>query len=469
MPMLRSLRRNAVAVLGFTLVCGAAVRAQPSAPPEPAADSPAAEVAAEDSGFHFKLGFEAKVNYRYSGDSAVKVNFPLESSAPVFLRTVDPGSHFEFSTFTLVGDASWGQNLNAGARVDVGNLYDRNPTSSGKEVIVHDAWLRFGREIRPATLPEGFGGYLKVGKFGHFERQNDRHLESWGLLSTAFNRFPDVGLEGGLDLGRFVYVKASLTAGNPVFIRDPNALAGDNGTDALLRKPPLNTPTLNSGFVIPYDTEVQDLGQTGHLQTSIGVGARFGDEAGNLAVDVLAFARQRKLADTVALEGTFYGGDLDILNGPFNTAPFVGPYSLPLTSDKKEEVGANVWLYWGGFSFFGQYEDQKIAGLKRKGYEGEVAWRFDLPLVWGLAGRQLFSHIQPAIRYSKLEPKFLGGSPQYPAPSVRWDWTKIDGGLRLTIIEGIDLTAEYADNDFLLLNGKHVKNNESLVTLRWSM
>ena len=42
--------------------------------------------------------------------------------------------------------------------------------------------------------------------------------------------------------------------------------------------------------------------------------------------------------------------------------PLVGPFSLPLTSDKKKEVGANVWMYWGGFSFFGQYEDQKIAG-----------------------------------------------------------------------------------------------------------
>ena len=220
------------------------------------------------------------------------VNFPLPTSGPVFLRTVDPGSHFEFSTFTLVGDATWGQNLNAGARVDVGNLYDRNPTSSGKDVIVHDAWLRFGREIRPATLPEGFGGYLKVGKFGHFERQNDRHLESWGLLSTSFNRFPDVGLEGGLDLGRFFYVKASLTAGNPVFIRDPNALAGDNGTEQRLRQPPFDKPPVNSRFVIPYDTEVQTTKQTPADQRELRAIRR---QAGNLTVDVLAFARQRKL------------------------------------------------------------------------------------------------------------------------------------------------------------------------------
>ena len=30
-----------------------------------------------------------------------------------------------------------------------------------------------------------------------FERQNDRHLESYGLVSTAFNRFEDFGVEAG--------------------------------------------------------------------------------------------------------------------------------------------------------------------------------------------------------------------------------------------------------------------------------
>ena len=82
---------------------------------------------------------------------------------------------------------------------------------------------------------------------------------------------------------------------------------------------------------------------------------------------------------------------------------------------------------------------------------------------------QLFPHLQPAVRYSHLDPSFLGGSPKYPAPSLRWQWTKIDAGLRLTIIEGIDVTAEYADNEFILLNGKHIRNDETLVTLRWAM
>lgn len=435
----------------------------------PAASAATAGEATDDRGFQFKLGFEGKLDYRRSDDLAIAINPPDEIPKPVFLRTVDPGSHFELSTLTLTGDASWGEYLNGGVRVDFGNLYDRNPTSDGKKVIVHDAWLRIGRDIRPATLPQGAGGYVKLGKFGHFERQNDRHLESWGLLSTAFNRFPDVGLEAGVDLGRYVYAKASLTQGNPLFIRDPNALAGDNGTATRLRPAPNNVPKLGSGFVIPYDTEVQDVGNGGHLQTSVGLGVRLADESGENGVDLLVWGRERRLADTVELEGTFYGGDLDVLNGPFNDAPLGGKYSLPLKDDKKRETGANLWSYWGGLSFFAQYVDQKLAGLKRTGYEGELAYRIDLPVVWGLAGKQLFSHVQPAVRYSHLDPQFRGGSSQYPAPSVRWEWTKIDAGIRLTIVEGIDLTAEYSDNEFILLNGLHRKNNESLMTLRWKM
>jgi hypothetical protein len=39
----------------------------------------------------------------------------------------------------------------------------------------------------------------------------------------------------------------------------------------------------------------------------------------------------------------------------------------------------------------------------------------------------------------------------------------------VTIIEGLDVTAEYSKNEFVLLNGTHRENNESLVTFRWKM
>ncbi len=123
-----------------------------------------------------------------------------------------------------------------------------------------------------------------------------------------------------------------------------------------------------------------------------------------------------------------------------------------MTGDDKREAGGNVWLYLGGFSFFGQYVDQKLAGLPRTGLEGEVAWRFDLPLVWAVRGRQLFPSIAPAVRYSKLDNNFRNPA-QTPSPSFAWDWEKIDAGLRLGLFTGLDLTVEYADNRFILANG----------------
>ena len=131
-------------------------------------------------------------------------------------------------------------------------------------------------------------------------------------------------------------------------------------------------------------------------------------------------------------------------------------------------MGGNVWLYWGGLSVFAQYVDQEIAGLPRTGAEVELAWSFDLPVVWGVGGRQLFPRIQPAVRYSRLDPDFKS-VPGFPAPSITWEWEKLDYGLRLGIVSGIDLTLEYADNGFTLASGREVGNDELLTTLRWRM
>ncbi|HYG64928.1 MAG TPA: hypothetical protein VEL74_20265, partial [Thermoanaerobaculia bacterium] len=185
-------------------------------------------------------------------------------------------------------------------------------------------------------------------------------------------------------------------------------------------------------------------------------------------IDLLAWGYRRQLAETVELEGTFYGGDLDLLRGPGN-----GPI-LPISGDDKEEVGANVWLYLGGLTFFGQYVDQELAGLPRTGIEGEMAWRFELPLVWTIGEQQLFTFIQPAVRYSKIDNGFenvprSATAPGTPAPSLAWDWEKIDAGVRAGVIPGVDLTVEYADNRFILGSGAEEDNNEFLATLRWRM
>jgi hypothetical protein len=413
---------------------------------------------------HLEFGFEIKAHFRDSEENRFRVPFPFTpdmlppGQTAGFEETVNAGSHLELSTATLLLDATWSPGLTGHLKVDVIDLYDRNPTSTDRNIDVDEAWFRFGRETDPAALPERSGAYLKVGKMPKFERQDDRHLESYGLVSTAFNRFEDFGLEAGVDLGRHAYVKASLTSGNPVFLRDPNALAGDNGTAELLR--PFPDPELKSGIVIPYDAEVEDFAADGNLETGAGLGLRFADAGGRNGVDLLAWGYRRKLADTVALNGSFYGGDLDLLRGPENQFPF------PLTSDDKREVGGNLWLYLGGGSLFAQYVDQDLGGLGRTGIEAEAAWRFDLPLKWSSGGRQLFPSIAPAARYSRLDPDFAAPAVT-PSPSFAWQWTKIDYGVRVGLVVGVDLTLEYADNDFVLKSGAHRSNNEFLATLRW--
>lgn len=457
----RSLRRCCVLLaLGLGLGSPAVRAAQ-----EAVADGKAQEEPA-DSRPKLQWGLEAKANFRHSEDNKFQVNFPFApSQLPVgqtkgFEQTVNPGSHFELSNLSLFLDATWGDGLTAHGKVDFIDLYDRNPTSSDKKVDVDEAWIRFGIDPEPATLAPRGGVYLKVGKFPKFERQDDRHLESYGLVSTAFNRFEDTGAELGLNLGRHLYVKLSATQGNPVFLRDPNALAGDNGTPALLRANP--DPELHSGVVILYESEVEDLDVDGDLEAGAGLGWRMADEAGRNGFDVLGWGYRRKLAKTVELEGTFYGGDLDLLNGPTDVS------SLPLEGDDKQEFGGNVWLYLGGFCFFGQYVDQELAGLPRTGLEGEVSWRFELPLVWAVGERQLFTYIAPAVRYSKLDNDFRNIPGRVtPSPSFAWDWEKIDAGLRFGLFQGVDVTLEYADNRFILGNGAKRENNEGLVTLRW--
>jgi hypothetical protein len=422
------------------------------ATPEPEAGKP-----------RLKWGLEAKANYRRSEENRFAVPFPFRpielppGQTKGFEETVNPGSHIELSLVTLYLDGIWNESLRAHLKLDFISLYERNPTSSGVQTNVDEAWILFGREAGHALLAPRSGVYVKVGKFGKFERQNDRHLESYGLVSTAFNRIEDVGLELGADLGSHLYLKGSLTAGNPVFLRDPNALAGDNGQPELLQPNP--DPHLRSGIPILYDARIQDLDQ-GHPQTGLGLGWRTADAEGRNGVDVMAWYRRRKMAKTATIEGSFYGGDLDLLNGPGDAFPF------PVTNDHKREAGGNLWLYLGSFCFFGQYVDQDLAGLPRTGIEGEATWTFDLPLVWSLGEQQLFSFVAPTVRYSKLDNKFRNPKVT-PSPSFGWDWEKIDAGVRLGIVGATDLTLEYAKNDFILGSGAHRNNNEYLVTLRW--
>ncbi len=415
-------------------------------------------------------GVEAKTHFRDSEAESAAFVFPSDAPSDLAgralpIETVDPGSSFEVSLLSLLFTAEWADTVTAHAKVDVIDLYERNPTSGDREVDVDELWLRFGRETEPAVIPERPGYYVKIGKFAHFERQDDRHLESYGLISTAFNRLEDTGLEVGADLGRYLYAKVSLTQGNPLFFRDVNALAGDNGLEDETED------ALGSGFHFLYDAEVENLDVDGDLEVGYGLGVRFGSSDGRRTGDFLLWHYERNLAETVPLKGTFYGGDLDLLDGPELDDTGI-PFSFLLTSDEKEETGVNLWLYWDQLTFFGQYADQEVAGIERDGWEVELSYRFEFPLRWSLAGRQLFPFLAPTLRYSEMDVGPIGtaiSNRPNPAIVLRWDWEKLDYGLRLTVIEGIDITVEYADVTTITPKGGEFELDEFLTTLRWRL
>lgn len=415
------------------------------------------------------FGVEIKGHVRNSKAATFPIPFPFP---PEFLRpgetrgslnTVDPGEQYEVSRVSFFLQANFHENLQGFLKIDTIDLYDRNPTSGDQQVDVDEVWLRYGSEPDSDTVPERGGFYAKFGKFGAFERQDDRTLESYGLIATAFNRFEDAGLELGLDLGSHFYLKSSYTSGNPVFFRDPNALAGDNGLPGDVFGVD-NNPRYGSGFLIFYDAEVEwrDL-QLDDGELSLAAGFRLGRPEGNYTANFMAFYRERELQDSVNLTGTVYGGDLDTLLGA-DEAGITG--GLPLLDREKTEAGANLWLYLDKAVVFAQYVDQEIAGLPRKGYEVEASYAFQLPLFWAVNDRQLFSQIIPAVRFSHLDPEFSGNARLFPTPSVWWEWKKWDFGLVTQIHSNLSLSLEYADNRFKRL-GVFEQADEFLATFRW--
>jgi hypothetical protein len=402
---------------------------------------------------------ELKAHYRWSKDALFPLRFPFppefipRGQTQIFLRTVSPGSAFEVSAATVILDLEMSPSVIGKVRVQFIDLYNRNPTSTDHPVNVKEAWLLLGR--RPEFLQEAEGSHLYAifGKAPKFERQRERNMESYGLVSTAFNRFEDLQLQVGGNFGEHIIWKAQISSGNPVFFRDTNALAGDNGTDDL--RFPNPEPNLNSGFPILYDAEVEDV-SSDNLEGGGGLGFRFQSESLENGIDFLAFYYRRTLAERKALNGTFYGGDIDLLDG-------TGGIGLPISGRHKDEFGGNIEARMNGLHVFFQGVHQEIAGLNRKGYEVEVAWNAPLPLVFATGGKQLFTFIQPVARFSMLDNDFRG-SPLFVAPTTFWDWKKYDFGVRIGIVSGLDFTAEYSTHD--IEAPREINLDEFLTTLR---
>ncbi|HET7711839.1 MAG TPA: hypothetical protein VFL80_07905 [Thermoanaerobaculia bacterium] len=372
------------------------------------------------------------------------------------METVDRGSHLELSVLQLQLDAGYGKWISARARIHVQDKYRRNPTSEDRTIDADELFIRIGEKPEFLDRPERTSFFVQVGKAPKMERQPTRLLESYGVASTSFNRFEDVQLLTGGTVGRNLYWRLQLANGNPLFFRDANALAGDNGTSELLRPNP--SPRLKSGFPILYNAEVEGYAfNQNRLQFGQAVGYRWQRDDQSLGYDLIAFHYRRTLEDEADLAGTFYGGDLDLLDGAFGI-------SLPIRGRLKEEYGARLYAEWRSLTAIAQFTKQHLAGLQREGWELEAGYRF--PLTAGpraRGGETLLQSIQPAVRVSGLTNRFRGPR-TYMAPSVWWPWTKIDVGVRIGFIRNTDLTIEHAKHNI----GAPVKldTSETLLTLR---
>ena len=412
----------------------------------------------------FGTRLELRANYRDSKEAKRALAFPFPPSfLPVgettgFLETVNAGRHTELSVAQLRLDANYGNWFAAHAQVHGQDKYRRNPTSEDKKADADELWLRLGPKPEFLERPEKTSFFIQAGKFPHMERQPTRLLESYGLAATAFNRFEDVGFLGGGSVGRNLYWRLSGTSGNPLYFRDANALAGDNGIKELLTQNP--DPRLKSGIPILYNTETEDYFlKTDHVQFGQGIGYRWQNAAQTFGFDALVFHYRRSMADRDQLTGTFYGADLDLLNGPEGAN-----ISIPITGRRKEETGTRIYTEWKGLTATVQYTKQLFAGLHRQGEELEVGYQFPLSFGPSVGGESLVQGIQPAVRWSGLQNDFKGPK-NFVDPSMWWNWVKIDYGVRIGFAKHTDVTIEHAKH-VIVVPGARLRPDETLVTLR---
>ncbi|HSP16373.1 MAG TPA: hypothetical protein VLV78_16620 [Thermoanaerobaculia bacterium] len=425
------------------LLCATTVVAQEGAP----------------SAWSFNERIEIRANYRDSNEERFALRFPFPPEfLPIgetkgFEQTADAGRHFELSVLQIKLDAKYGRWLAGHVQFHAQDKYRRNPTTSDRQTDADELWIRVGQKPEFLDRPEATSFFVQIGKAPKMERQPIRLLESYGLAATAFNRMEDTQILGGGSIGRNLYWRLQVANGNPLFFRDPNALAGDNGTPELDPVAhPHPDPRIKSGFPILYNAEVESLFfDREHVQFGQGLGYRWQRADQHLGFDAITFHYRRTMsADEKGLDGTFYGPDLDLLLGPLDKG-------LPLHGRTKEEYGARVYSEWYGLTAIAQFTKQAIAGLQRQGYEVEAGYALNMP-------KGPLQTVQPAVRVSGLTNRFRGNATLFPAPSIWWPWTKIDAGVRIGFVHNIDVTVERSKQNI----GAPVKLDvsETLVTLR---
>jgi hypothetical protein len=402
----------------------------------------------------FRLKVEMKLNARSSNS----LDFLVGNTGAPFVvdeSTPSPHSSYEISDVELAGEGDLAKGIFARVVIHFLDLYNRNPTSSAQRIFVREAFVRFGKKYEVLKEMPGTTVYLDLGREPRFTKEVTRKLESYGLWGTAVGRFEETGAEAGGSFGSHLYWRASATGGTPLFFRDPNALAGDNGTPERTIGSTI-PPVYGSGFPIMYDTMATDV-SLGMTQLGGGAGLRFNWGADHKSgVDLLAWYFHRDLNERVSINGTYYSGDLDLLRG-FGI-------SLPISGDDMHEYGLNLDSRFGPVHLFAQVIKQSIATLDREGYEAEASWHIVLPGLFASGDQSVVNWIEPAVRVSYIDNQFVLPA-GFVAPSMGWDWRKYDFGFRVGIVHGLDLTVEYSRNDMITRKGT-LHPDEGLLTVR---
>jgi hypothetical protein len=139
--------------------------------------------------------------------------------------------------------------------------------------------------------------------------------------------------------------------------------------------------------------------------------------------------------------------------------PSLPRMAFPLEGDTKREYGARLFAEWHGATLIAQATVQDIAGLERQGWEVEGGWH--IPVSWGFV-----ESIQPALRASGINIGF-DALPSFPAPSFWWDWMKFDGGLRIGLTRGFDVTLESTYH--IVESRRSINPREAMLTVRYRM
>ena len=406
-------------------------------------------VTQEDDPFHF--GGELKTGFRWSQAQQSTV-FGSRSQPIGFMKTPDVGSAFEFQHLAITGEGHITSGVFAKFEVRFLDQYNRNPSSADQVVFVRQAFVRFGDKSQRLSGERGSRFYAQIGMAPRFSKQMVRRLESYGLWGTAVGRFEQPQVELGATFGPRIYARAMAGAGNTLFLRDTNPLAGDNQTQT-----PDPSAVHATDFPILYDAKYQGVNSTRHSEVGAGLGVRAGggDKAG---FDLLGWYFTRRLAPTASIYESEYPGELAVLKG--------AGFPIPTSGNRRREWGVNLEGRAAGLRFFGQWIDQDLAGAGRHGVEAEAAWNIALPGLF-LVGESPFGNwIQPAFRFSWIHNDFTAPLP-YPRLSVVWPWKKYDFALRMGLVRNVDVTAEYTFHQvFRFAGAPNLPMKEFLVTLR---